>query len=174
MTPALTRPSKDVTGAGGRALAVPADVADEHAVTRLFDTAEESFGGVDVVVSSAGRMRLATVAELDLDELDALHRTNIRGTFVVSQQAARRLRRGGALVTLSSSVVGLQFPRYAAYAASKGAVEAMTLILARELRGRRGRVPGQPGRPLGQRPGAPGQRRDHLTRPGRPWPTGPL
>jgi 3-oxoacyl-[acyl-carrier protein] reductase len=81
-------------------------------------------------------MPLSPIAELDLAELDALYRTNIRGTFVVDQQAARRLRSGGALVNLSSSVVGLAFPGYGAYAASKGAVEAVTLILARELRGR--------------------------------------
>jgi 3-oxoacyl-[acyl-carrier protein] reductase len=123
-------------GEAGQAIAVQADVADEAAVARLFDAAEQAFGGVDVVVHAAGRMTLAPVAELDLDELDALHRTNIRGSFVVAQQAARRLRPGGALVTFSSSVVELAFPRYAAYAASKGAVEAMTLVLARELRGR--------------------------------------
>ncbi|MBE2316648.1 SDR family oxidoreductase [Solirubrobacter sp. CPCC 204708] len=120
----------------GNAIAVQADVADETAVAALFDAAEERFGGVDVVVHAAGRMTLAPVAELDLDELDALHRTNIRGTFVVAQQAARRLRPGGALLTFSSSVVGLALPTYAAYAASKGAVEATTLVLARELRGR--------------------------------------
>ena len=81
-------------------------------------------------------MSLSTIVDLDLDDLDALHRTNIRGTFVVNQQAARRLRRGGAIVNFSTSVVDLQFPTYGAYAASKGAVEALTLILARELRGR--------------------------------------
>jgi len=116
--------------------AIQADVADEADVARVFDYAESSFGGVDVVVHAAGRMKLAPVAELSLEDLDALHRTNIRGTFVVAQQAARRLRPGGALLTFSTSVLGLALPTYAAYAASKGAVEAMTLILARELRGR--------------------------------------
>ena len=81
-------------------------------------------------------MALSTVVDLDLAVLDDLHRTNIRGTFVVAQQAARRLRPGGALITFSTSVVGLAFPTYGAYSASKGAVEALTLILARELRGR--------------------------------------
>ncbi|KPC90832.1 MULTISPECIES: SDR family oxidoreductase [Streptomyces] len=122
--------------AGGRAVAVRADVADGHAVAALFDTAEAEFGGVDVVVHAAGLMRLAPVAELDLAVLDEVHRTNIRGTFVVAQQAARRVRGGGAVLTFSTSVVGLAFPGYGAYAASKGAVEALTLILARELRGR--------------------------------------
>ncbi|HZX37360.1 MAG TPA: SDR family oxidoreductase [Streptomyces sp.] len=127
---------KDVTAAGGRALAVQADVADEQAVAELFATAQSEFGGVDVVVHAAGRMHLAPIADLDLAVLDAVHRTNIRGTFVVAQQAARKVRNGGAVITFSTSVVGLAFPGYAAYSASKGAVEALTLILAREMRGR--------------------------------------
>ncbi|BCJ37253.1 3-ketoacyl-ACP reductase [Actinocatenispora thailandica] len=127
---------EEIEALGGRAVAVAADVAEPDAVAALFDTAEQSFGGVDVVVHAAGRLALSTVADLDLDLLDDLHRTNIRGTFVVAQQAARRLRPGGALITFSTSVVGLQFPSYGPYAASKGAVEALTLILARELRGR--------------------------------------
>ncbi|MFJ2954465.1 SDR family oxidoreductase [Streptomyces sp. NPDC087270] len=122
--------------AGGAALAVPGDVADETAMTALFDAAQEHFGGVDVVVNTAGIMLLAPLAEMELDAFDRMHRVNVRGTFVVSQLAARRLRPGGALVNFSTSVTRLQPPSYGAYAASKGAVEAMTLILARELRGR--------------------------------------
>lgn len=122
--------------AGGTAIALQADVADEHQVAALFDTVEESFGGVDVVVNSAGRMDLSPIAELDLESLDALHRTNIRGHLVVARQAARRLRPGGAFLGLSTTVVTTQLPGYGAYAASKAAVEGMTLILARELRGR--------------------------------------
>ncbi|WP_328562176.1 SDR family oxidoreductase [Streptomyces coelicoflavus] len=125
-----------ITAAGGRAVAVQADVAEEKEIAALFDRAEQEFGGVDVVVNSAGRMILSPIADLDLAALDAMHRTNIRGTFVVAQQAARRLRAGGSFIGFSTSVVGAQFPTYGAYAASKGAVEAMTMILARELRGR--------------------------------------
>jgi 3-oxoacyl-[acyl-carrier protein] reductase len=127
---------KEVIGAGSRAIQVRADVADEVAVAAMFDRAEEEFGRVDVVVHAAGRMTLAPIAELDPADLDELYRTNIRGTFVVNQQAARRVRAGGAIINFSSSVVGLALPTYGAYAASKSAVEAMTLILARELRGR--------------------------------------
>ncbi|MFJ9138931.1 SDR family oxidoreductase [Streptomyces sp. NPDC102256] len=122
--------------AGGEAVAVSGDVADETAMAALYDTAEERFGGVDVVVNTAGIMVLAPLTEIDLDAFDRMHRVNVRGTFVVSQLAARRLRPGGALVNFSTSVTRLQQPTYAAYAATKGAVEAMTLILARELRGR--------------------------------------
>ncbi|GGP06071.1 SDR family oxidoreductase [Nonomuraea glycinis] len=127
---------KEVTAAGGRAVAAQADVADEQAVAALFGTAESAYGGVDVVVHTAGRMSLSPIADLDLAELDALHRTNIRGTFVVAQQAARKVRPGGAIITFSTSQVGLATPNYGAYNASKGAVEAITLVLARELRGR--------------------------------------
>ncbi|MFE2347704.1 SDR family oxidoreductase [Kitasatospora cineracea] len=126
----------EVVGSGGRAVAVGGDVADEHAMAAAFDLVEAEFGGLDVVVHTAGVMRLAPVAELDLADFDEVQRVNVRGTFVVAQQAARRLRRGGALINFSTSVVGLQFPAYGAYAASKGAVEALTLVLARELRGR--------------------------------------
>ncbi|AIV40870.1 MULTISPECIES: SDR family oxidoreductase [unclassified Curtobacterium] len=126
----------EIERTGGRGVAVQADVADEHAVAAMFDRVEAEHGGVDVVVHSAGRLALSTIADQDLDVLDALHRTNIRGTFVVAQQAARRLRAGGAFVGMSTSVVGTQFPTYGAYVASKSAVEGMTMILAKELRGR--------------------------------------
>jgi 3-oxoacyl-[acyl-carrier protein] reductase len=127
---------KQIADAGGRAVAGRADVGDEAEVAALFDLAETTFGGVDVVVNAAGRMELAPLAQLDLASFDRIHRINVRGAFVVSQQAVRRLRPGGALVNFSSSVVRLAFPEYASYAAAKGAVEAMTLIVARELRGR--------------------------------------
>ncbi|MGW1015273.1 SDR family oxidoreductase [Streptomyces niveus] len=125
-----------ITESGGTAMAFRADVADEVAVSALFDAAEETYEGVDVLVHAAGVMSVTPLVDTELDALDRMHRTNIRGTFVVGQQAARRLRSGGAIINFSSSVVGLAFPGYTAYAASKGAVEAMTLILARELRGR--------------------------------------
>ncbi|GAA2287167.1 SDR family oxidoreductase [Glycomyces scopariae] len=125
-----------IEAAGGRALAAGGDVADETAMTELFDTAEREFGGIDVLVHTAGIMPLAPLTELDLDTFDRIQRTNVRGTFVVDQLAARRIRDGGAIINFSTSVTRLQIPGYSAYAASKGAVEAITLILARELRGR--------------------------------------
>jgi 3-oxoacyl-[acyl-carrier protein] reductase len=125
-----------VTAAGGRAVAAGGDVADEAAMAAVFDIAEREFGGVDVVVHTAGIMPLAPVADLDLDTFDRIQRTNVRGAFVVNQLAARRVRDGGALINFSTSVTRLQMPGYGAYAMSKGAVEGLTLILARELRGR--------------------------------------
>ncbi|MFI9380039.1 SDR family oxidoreductase [Kutzneria sp. NPDC052558] len=125
-----------ITAAGGTASALPADVADENQVAALFDETEKRYGGVDVVVHTAGIMLLSPLAELDLADFDRMHRTNVRGTFVVDQQAVRRLRRGGALINFSTSVTHIALPTYTAYTASKGAVDGMTLTLAKELRGR--------------------------------------
>lgn len=127
---------EEITRKGGVAVAAGGDVAEEGDMATVFGLAEERFGGVDVVVNTAGIMLLAPLVDLDLADFDRMHRANVRGTFVVSQLAARRLRKGGALVNFSTSVTRMAPPTYSAYAATKGAVEAMTLILARELRGR--------------------------------------
>jgi 3-oxoacyl-[acyl-carrier protein] reductase len=126
----------ELRATGASVMAVQADVADETAVSSLFDRAQEQFGGVDVVVHAAGIMPLSPLVDMDLDVLDRVLRTNVRGTFVVDQQAARRLRPGGAIINFSSSITRFSRPGYTAYGASKGAVEAITLTLARELRGR--------------------------------------
>ncbi|MEU5245735.1 SDR family NAD(P)-dependent oxidoreductase, partial [Streptomyces asoensis] len=96
-----------VEAAGGRAIAVNGDVADEGAMSDAFSAVEEAFGGVDVVIHTAGVMTLGPVAAFDLDAFDRLMRTNVRGAFVVAQQAARRVRDGGAVVTFSTSVTRL-------------------------------------------------------------------
>ncbi|WP_213453705.1 SDR family oxidoreductase [Rhizomonospora bruguierae] len=121
---------------GGRAITVGGDIADEVAMAAAFDRIDAELGGVDVVVNTAGIMLLSPIATLDLADLDRMHRTNIRGTFVVSQLAANRVRTGGAIINFSTSVTRTQLPAYGAYVASKAAVEGITLILARELRGR--------------------------------------
>lgn len=128
---------ESITSSGGSAIAVRGDVSDPDSMRELFEVTEETFGGVDVVVHAAGVMGTPRpIADTDLAELDRVHRINIRGTFAVTQQAARRVRSGGAIIMFSTSVLGLSFPGYAVYTASKSAVEALTLILARELRGR--------------------------------------
>lgn len=127
---------EEITAKRGAAVAAGGDVAEEGDMAAVFGLAEKRFGGLDVVVNTAGIMLLAPLVDLDLADFDRMHRANVRGTFVVSQLAARRLRKGGALVNFSTSVTRMAPPTYSAYAATKGAVEAMTLILARELRGR--------------------------------------
>ncbi len=127
---------RKIEQAGGRALAAQADVADPAAVRRLFDSAEAAFGGVDVLVNNAGIMENAAVADSSDEMFDRHMAINVKGTFNGLREAAKRLRDGGRIVNFSSSVVGLYQPNYAVYAATKGAVEAMTHVLSKELRGR--------------------------------------
>ena len=124
--------------AGGQAVAVKADVADPVAVRRLFDEAVAQFGRVDVLVNNAGIMPPALPALADTDDktFDALFAVNVKGSFNTMREAAARLRQGGRIVNFSSSVIGLALPGYAIYAATKAAIETMTNILAKELRGR--------------------------------------
>lgn len=121
---------------GGRALTAQADVSDAAAVGRLFDTAEATFGGVDVLVNNAGIMQLAALAEANDTLINRQIAVNLKGVINTLREASRRLRPGGRIVNLSSSVVGLYQPTYAVYAATKAGVEAMTHVLAKELRGR--------------------------------------
>lgn len=121
---------------GGRALTVQADVADADAVRRLFDAAEAAFGGVDVLVNNAGVMTLAPVGETSDEAFDRQVSINLKGSFNTLREAARRLRDGGRIINFSSSVVGMLQPGYGVYAATKAAVEALTSVLAKEMRGR--------------------------------------
>ena len=121
---------------GGRAIAVKADVSDPGAVRTMFDAAERAFGGVDVLVNNAGIMRLAKVVDSDDALFDRQVAVNLKGSFNAMREAARRLRDGGRIVNFSTSVVGTKLETYAVYAATKSAVETMTAILSKELRGR--------------------------------------
>ncbi len=127
---------REIEKAGGRAISAQADVSDSAAVARMFDAAEAAYGGVDVLVNNAGIMKLATLADTDDALFDSQVAINLKGTFNTLREAARRLRNGGRIINLSSSVVGLYQPTYAAYAATKAGVEAMTHVLTKELRGR--------------------------------------
>jgi 3-oxoacyl-[acyl-carrier protein] reductase len=120
------------------AVAVRADVSDEAGVRSLFDAAESAFGGAaHILVACAGLAiqtypSLATTATADFDAVFAV---NTRGAFLCLREAANRLRRGGGgrIVAVSSSLAATLLPGYAAYAASKAAVEAMVRVTAKEL-----------------------------------------
>jgi 3-oxoacyl-[acyl-carrier protein] reductase len=126
----------EIEAHGRHGAAFEADVADEKAVSDLFDAIDDTFKHVDVVVHTAGINRPGALVDMDMADFDAIHRVNVRGTFVVNQQAARRLRAGGSIVNVSTSMVQFAPPELTAYAASKSAVDALTHILAKELRGR--------------------------------------
>lgn len=127
---------RKIEAAGGRAISAQADVSDAAAVARMFDSAEAAFGGVDVLVNNAGIMNLSPIGESSDELFDRQIAINLKGTFNGLREAAKRLRNGGRVVNFSTSVVGLKLETYGVYAATKAAVETLTAILAKELRGR--------------------------------------
>ena len=114
-----------------------ADVSDAGAARALFDAAEAAWGGVDVLVNNAGIMTLAPIAEVTDEDFDRLIAVNLKGSFNTMREAARRLREGGRIINLSTTVVGTRMPTYGVYAATKAAIEVMTAILAKELGAKR-------------------------------------
>jgi len=121
---------------GGDALLVKADIADPAATIAMFDATEKAYGGVDVVVNSAGVMNQAKIADFDDATFDRTVAINFKGAFNVSRETARRVRDGGRIMNLTTSVTGVRLPTYAVYIATKCAVEGLTQVLAQELRGR--------------------------------------
>ena len=128
--------AQKIEAAGGRALTAKADVSDPAAVRGMFDAAEAAFGGVDVLVNNAGIMKLAKFADADDASFDQQIAVNLKGTFNTMREAAKRLRDGGRVVNFSTGVVGTKLESYGIYAATKAAVETMTGIMAKEMRGR--------------------------------------
>src|SRR6202140_4738806 len=127
---------RKIESKGGRALTAKADVSDPNAVRRMFDATEAAFGGVDVLVNNAGIMKLAKIADSEDALFDQQIAVNLKGTFNAMREAARRLRDGGRIVNFSTSVVGTRMETYGVYAATKAAIETMTAVLSKELRGR--------------------------------------
>jgi len=125
-----------IEAAGGRAVALQADVADAASVAGLFAAAKAAFGRVDVVAHSAGVMSMSRIADGDVAAFDRTIATNLRGSFLVMAQAAQQLGPGGRIIALSSSVIAKSLPGYGAYIASKAGVEGLVRVLANELRGR--------------------------------------
>ena len=128
--------AQKIEAGGGRALSAKADVSNPNAVRGMFDAAEAAFGGVDVLVNNAGIMKLARIADSDDALFDQQIAINLKGSFNAMREAAKRLRDGGRIINFSTSVVGTKLETYGVYAATKAAVETMTAILSKELRGR--------------------------------------
>jgi len=125
-----------IEAAGGRAMAVRADVADGDQVKRMFATIEDTLGRVDVLVNNAGVLPYVTIAETSDDVFARTMAINVTGTFNTMREAATRMNDGGRIVNFSTSVLHMAPPTYGVYAATKGAVEALTRVFAKELRGR--------------------------------------
>ena len=130
----------DIARDGGRALAVKADVAVEADVGRLFETVDRELGTLQALVNNAGLLeRQSRVEAMDAARIARVFATNVTGAFLCAREAVRRMSTahggaGGAIVNLSSRAAGLGAPNeYVDYAASKAAVEALTIGLAREV-----------------------------------------
>jgi 3-oxoacyl-[acyl-carrier protein] reductase len=126
----------EIEALGGRAVAVQGDVANQADVERLFKTAIDTYGPVEVVVNCAGIMPLRPIAGSDTEVFDKVIATNLRGTFLVLAQAAQHVVSGGRIIAFSTSVIAKAFPTYGPYIASKAGVEGLVHVLANELRGR--------------------------------------
>jgi 3-oxoacyl-[acyl-carrier protein] reductase len=123
----------EIEKAGGRALAVQADVSQVPQVQRLFDEAIGHFGKLDILINNAGIIVYKPLVDVSEEEFDRVMAINAKGTFFACQQAARRMADGGRIINFSTSLTGLMLPTYSAYVASKGAVEQITRVLAKEL-----------------------------------------
>jgi 3-oxoacyl-[acyl-carrier protein] reductase len=127
----------DITKMGGESLAIRADVSHSAEARILFDAAIGRFNRVDILVNNAGVLVSRKIADITDEEFDRVLAVNTKGVFHMLREAATRMDDGGRVVSLSSTVTRLMLPNYAAYAASKGAVEQLTRVFAREV-GERG------------------------------------
>ena len=131
---------RDITGQGGRAIAVPADVASEAEVSRLFETVDKELGPLTALVNNAGILETQMrVEEVTAERLNRIFTTNITGSFLCAHEAVRRMStkhdgKGGGIVNVSSIAARLGGPNeYVDYAASKGAIDSFTIGLAKEV-----------------------------------------
>lgn len=123
----------EIESAGGRAVAVQADVSKVADIVRMFDATIQNFGKVDILVNNAGTIQHKLLADTTEEEFDHIMGINAKGTYFACQQAARRMADGGRIINFSSSLTTLMLPNFSAYVASKGAIEQMTHVLAKEL-----------------------------------------
>jgi len=129
--------AKEVVGtiqaAGGRAVAVQADVADPAQLRGLFDAAEEHYGGLDILVHNVGVARFSSIGEASDEDYELMFATNTTSTFVALREAANRLHDGGRIVVISSGVTVTTALYSGVYAASKAAGEQLVRSLAKEI-----------------------------------------
>jgi NAD(P)-dependent dehydrogenase (short-subunit alcohol dehydrogenase family) len=130
----------DIARAGGRAVAVAADVSSEPDVVRLFRECDQALGPLSALVNNTGILeRQMRVEDLDVARLNRIFTTNIAGSFLCAREAVRRLStkhggKGGAIVNVSSAASRIGSPgEYVDYAASKGAIDTLTIGLSKEV-----------------------------------------
>jgi len=130
----------ELKAAGAKAIAVKADVAKADEVRAMFEATERQLGKIDVLVNNAGVLKTVPLAETSDALFEQTFNINVRGAFNTLREAATRLNDGGRIVNFSSTTVALNLPGYSVYIATKAAVESLTRVFAKELRGRNIRV----------------------------------
>lgn len=126
--------ARDIGASGGKALAIRADSADPKAVQDAVAQTVETFGGLDILVNSAGILILKALDDFDLSDFDRMFAVNVRAVFAGTQAAARHMKEGGRIITIGSVAADRSgFPMSAVYSMTKGAIAAMTRGLARDL-----------------------------------------
>jgi len=128
---------ESIKASGGESLVVQADMRISTEVHRLFDETIEHFGRVDILINNAGVLIFKKFSEISDEEFDHVMDSNVKGVFYALREASTRLSDGGRVVTVSSTVTRMLLPQYGAYAASKGAIEQLTRVFAKEM-GERG------------------------------------
>jgi 3-oxoacyl-[acyl-carrier protein] reductase len=123
----------EIKKAGGDAIAVKGDVSKKQDCIALFDATEKAFGNADLLINNAGLILYKFLAAVTEEEYDRLFAVNVKGTFLTCQLAATRLNNKGVVVNFSSSTTALALPTYATYVATKGAVEQMSHVFAKEM-----------------------------------------
>jgi 3-oxoacyl-[acyl-carrier protein] reductase len=130
-----------ITGAGGKAIAVQGDVSKSADILRLFAETKKAFGSVDVLVNNAGIYQFGGIADVTEDEFHRQFNTNVLGLLLTTQEAVKHFgEQGGSVINTSSAIVKLSPPATAIYTATKGAVDSITRVLAKELGPRKIRV----------------------------------
>jgi 3-oxoacyl-[acyl-carrier protein] reductase len=122
---------------GSHAIAIQANLSHSHEVTQLFETTQQHFGELDIVINVAGTGAVGTISEMDETAFDKVFGLNAKGAFFCMKEAARRLNNNGRIVNISSGLVVRPMPGFSLYCGSKAAVELMSKVLAMEL-GERG------------------------------------
>ncbi|MEX3809544.1 glucose 1-dehydrogenase [Paraburkholderia sp. BR13439] len=130
----------DITAAGGKAVAVGGDVSKAADAKGIIDTAIETYGRLDVLVNNSGVYEFATLDEITEAHFHKHFDVNVLGLLLVTQAAAKHLGEGGSIVNVSSVVTRITPATTAVYTATKGAVDAITGVLAKELGPRKIRV----------------------------------
>ena len=131
----------EIKAGNGKAIAVQADVAKEADVKRLFDETTKAFGQVDILVNNAGIYQFAALDEITEEHFHRMFNTNVLGLLLATREAAKHFNGGGgSVINVGSAVTELHPPTSAVYTATKGAVDAITLVLANELGPRKVRV----------------------------------